>query len=222
MRSLPAKPLIGLLLATVVFFALWIVALKPGSSTSGGSPNGVGQYQSAINAARGAAKTSDAANAKLGAPVSTVKSPAPSTTKATTTTKATMTAKAATSTKAATPAKATAAKPAGPSTAAQVKTLQTAVADHNVVAVLFYNPAAADDRAMKQELASVPAHSGHVVKLAIPVSELTKFEMVTAQIPVVTAPTLIVIDSAHQATSYIGFLSQMALNQRVANALAVN
>jgi hypothetical protein len=56
MARLP-KPLIGLLLATIVFFAIWMVALKPKSS-SGGSQGGLGQYQSAINHAHQAVKTS--------------------------------------------------------------------------------------------------------------------------------------------------------------------
>jgi hypothetical protein len=220
MRSLP-KPLIGLLLTTVVFFALWIVALKPGSSTSGGSPSGVGQYQSAINKAHQAVATSNAANAKLGAPTSTVKAPA-----ATTPTAAP--AKTAPATKPATtaavqPAKAKSAATAKSSTqsaAAEVKSLDTAVNDHKVVVVLFYNGAAADDQAMKHELAAVPAHHGEVAKFAVPVSELTQFQAVTSQVPVVTAPTLVVIDGSRQATMLAGFASQMEINQRVADALA--
>jgi hypothetical protein len=220
MRSLP-KPLIGLLLATVVFFALWIVALKPGSSTSGGSPSGVGQYQSAINKAHQAVATSTAANAKLGAPTSTVEAPAAATPKA-------APAKTAPATKPATtaavqPAKAKSAATAKSSTqsaAAEVKSLDTAVNDHKVVVVLFYNGAAADDQAMKHELAAVPAHHGEVAKFAVPVSELTQFQAVTSQIPVVTAPTLVVIDGSRQATTLAGFASQMEVNQRVADALA--
>jgi hypothetical protein len=219
MRSLP-KPLIGLLLATVVFFALWIVALKPGSSTSGGSPSGVGQYQSAINQAHQAVATSNAANAKLGAPTSTVKAPAATTPKA-------APAKTAPATKPATtavvqPAKAKSsatAKSSTQSAAAEVKSLDTAVNDHKVVVVLFYNGAAADDQAMKHELAAVPAHHGEVAKFAVPVSELTQFQAVTSQIPVVTAPTLVVIDGSRQATMLAGFASQMEINQRVADAL---
>jgi hypothetical protein len=238
MRSAPAKPLLGLLLATLVFFALWFVALKPSSSTSGGQPNGLGQYQSAINKAHQAVATSNAANAKLGAPVATTsgpKSPTP-----TTTTPAAKTApKVVPATKPATkplakasPAAKTAAKAApakaapatkpavAPSTAAQVKLIANAIAAHDVVAVLFYNPAAADDQALKRELGAVPTQHGQVVKLAVPVSELTQFQGITAQVPVVTAPTLILIDPSRQATVLTGYASQLEINQRVADALA--
>ena len=245
MRSAPAKPLIGLLLATIVFFGLWLVALKPGSSTSGGQPNGLGQYQSAINKAHQAVATSNAANAKLDAPTATAqapKSPTPATgsaAKPATTVKASPAAKpvakAAPATKAAPVAKtkvnvkkleatskpAPAHAPVAPSAAAQEKLIANAVAAHDVVAVLFYNPAAADDQAMKQELSAVPTHGGQVVKLAVPVSELTQFQGITAQIPVVTAPTLILIDPARQATVMTGYASQLEINQRVADALAV-
>jgi hypothetical protein len=40
-----------------------------------------------------------------------------------------------------------------------------------VVAVLFYNGAAADDQAMRHELAALPTHRGQVVKLAQRVSD---------------------------------------------------
>lgn len=227
MARLP-KPLIGLLLGTMAFFAVWMVALKPSSSTSGGSPSGVGQYQSAINQAHQAVTTSNTANAKLGAPTATVMAPKSATTaKAATTTKAATTAKATPAAKAP-PAKpapvhksAAVAKPVEPSVATELSTLHNAVAEHKVVAVLFYNPASADDQAMKQELSAVPTHHGEVVTLAVPVSELTQFAAITAQIPVVTAPTVILIDPARQATTLTGYASQLELNQRVADALAV-
>src|SRR6516165_5903844 len=178
MRSLP-KPLIGLLLGTVAFFAVWMVALKPSSSSSGGSPSGVGQYQSAINKAHQAVTTSNQANARLGAPTATT----PATTAKVSTTPAAKAAPA-TSAKTSPAAKAAAHKsPANASTtasaASEVQTVQNAVRAGKVVAVLFYNSAAADDRAMKSELASIPTHKGEVVRLAVPVSQLTQFSMIT-------------------------------------------
>jgi hypothetical protein len=213
MRSLP-KPMIGLLVATLAFFALWYVELRPSASTSGGSPSGLGQYQSAINKAHQAVATSNAANARRGAPTTTGAAPKPPTPAKTATAKATPDAKTAAKAAPAT-------KPAAaPSAAAEVQALQTAIAAHKVVVVLFYNPAAADDKAMKQELGSVPTHSGQVFKVAVPVSELTEFQAVTSQVPVVTAPTLVVIDPARQAAMITGYASQLEINQRVADAVA--
>ena len=219
MRSLP-KPLIGLLLGTVAFFAVWMVALKPSSSSSGGSPSGVGQYQSAINKAHQAVTTSNQANARLGAPTATT----PATTAKVSTTPAAKAAPA-TSAKTSPAAKAAAHKnPANASTtasaASEVQTVQNAVRAGKVVAVLFYNSAAADDRAMKSELASIPTHKGEVVRLAVPVSQLTQFSMITTQIPVDSSPTLVVIDRARQATTLIGFADGVEIAQRIDDALA--
>ena len=219
MRSLP-KPLIGLLLGTVAFFAVWMVALKPSSSSSGGSPSGVGQYQSAINKAHQAVTTSNQANARLGAPTATT----PATTAKVSTTPAAKAAPA-TSAKTSPAAKAAAHKsPANASTtasaASEVQTVQNAVRAGKVVAVLFYNGAAADDRAMKSELASIPTHKGEVVRLAVPVSQLTQFSMITTQIPVDSSPTLVVIDRARQATTLFGFADGVEIAQRIDDALA--
>ena len=60
--AMPAsRSLIALLIGTVAFFALWVVALKPGSSKTGSGSQGLGQYQSAINKAHQAVATSNAA-----------------------------------------------------------------------------------------------------------------------------------------------------------------
>ena len=72
---------------------------------------------------------------------------------------------------------------------------------------------------MAHEIAAVPTHGGQVVKLAVPVSELTKFAIITQQIPVVTAPTLVLIDGSRQATTITGFADQTEVTQRVQDAL---
>jgi hypothetical protein len=239
MASLP-RPLIALLVATLAAFGLWYVELKPSSSSSGGSSQGVGAYQSAINQAHQAVKISGAANAKLGAPTSTGTAPkSPTTTNVTTakatpapaisapatSTKVTPAAKTAATAKPAAHAKnvakSTTAKPAAKtlSTAQQVSLIKNAIETHKVIAVLFYNTAASDDQAVAHELSAVPTHGGKVVKLAVPVSELTRFAMITQQVPVVTAPTLVLIDAARQATTITGFADSLELSQRVDDAL---
>lgn len=237
MASLP-RPLIALLVATLAAFGLWYVELKPSSSSSGGS-QGVGSYQSAINQAHQAVKTSNAANARLGAPTSTrpaASSPTPTrtattgktATKIATTDKTTTTGKAAPATTKTVAAKPVAAKPAGaakpaakaPSVAQQVQLINSALTSHKVIAVLFYNDAASDDQAMAHELRAVPTHKGQVVRLAVPLSELTSFAMITQQVPVVTAPTLVVIDGSRQATTITGYADPLAITEYVDDALA--
>jgi hypothetical protein len=261
MGTLP-KPLIGLLLGTVAFFAIWMVALKPHSSSSGGSQGGVGQYQPAINQAHQAVTTSNQANAKLGAPTATTSAPTPaastppaSTPAATTpaattpapatktaTTPATKhTATAATATNKASKA-APAKKPNSVPAATGADALKAAasgqiatfsfftpdvvqavnygIKDHQqVVAVLFYNPAAADDRAMVGELAPL-ARNPLVLGVAVPVSKLTQFTAITSKVPVVTSPTLVIIDRTGQATELTGYADADEIGQRLNDALA--
>jgi hypothetical protein len=238
MASLP-RPLIALLVATLAGFAMWYVELKPSSkSSSGGSSQGLGQYQGAINQAHKAVAISGAANAKLGAPTSTAPvhtaTPAKTATPATSATAAKTTATATVKTTAKSPAKAvvktttavktTAAKTAAkPSPAAMSKaavaTVQQALQANKVVAVLFYNGLAADDQAVKQELSTINDDGGKVVKVAVPLSQLTTFSLITQQIPVVTAPTFVVINAAKQATSITGFADTLQIQQLIDDAL---
>jgi len=214
MGTLP-KPLIGLLLGTVAFFAIWMVALKPHSSSSGGSQGGVGQYQPAINQAHQAVTTSNQANAKLGAPTATAPAPKPATPAKTATTTTTTEAKA----KAAPATKPTAQSPSA-AAATAAKTVGAAIRDGKVVAILFYNDAAADDRAVKNELAAIPTHGGQVVKVAVPVSQLIQFSSLTQTVDVNTAPELVLIDHARQATTLVGYADSVEIAQRINDALA--
>lgn len=217
MGTLP-KPLIGLLLGTVAFFAIWMVALKPHSSSSGGSQGGVGQYQPAINKAHQAVTTSNQANAKLGAPTATTSATTTPATKTQATTASAKpvtkpVAKAAPATKPTVQSESAAAK-----TAAQ--TVGTAIKAGKVVAILFYNDAAADDRAVKSELAAIPTHGGKVVKVAVPVSQLIQFSSLAQTVDVNTAPELVLIDRTRQASTLVGYADSVEIAQRINDALA--
>ena len=226
MASLP-KPLIGLLLGTVAFFAIWMVALKP-SSSNGGSQGGVGQYQSAIDQAHQAVTTSNQANAKLGAPTATTSATKPTATTSATKPTTTTPAKTSASKAAAKPVTKVKASPASKPTTQSASAaatnaankVETAIRAGKVVAVLFYNDAAADDRAMKSELAAIPTHKGEVVKVAVPVSQLIKFSALTQQVDVDTAPELVLIDKARQASTLVGYADGVEIAQRIDDALA--
>jgi len=201
-----SRPLVGLLIATVVFFALWLIALKPSSSSnSGGS---LGQYQSAINAARKAVTTSNNSNAASAGEAA----------RATTTASTANGPSSVTTTKVSSsphPAKATA--PTTPK--ARLSAVQRALVQKKVLALLFYNPAAPDDNAVKQELSSISTHHGQVVKLEIPLNELPNYTVVISQVPVNFSPTLVIIDRAQQAQEITGFTDSYEIEQRLDQAL---
>lgn len=253
-----SRPLLGLLVATVVFFALWIVALKPSSPGTPGN-SGLGQYQSAVNEAKASAASQDRAAAAGGntvagsgstqttaakpvtaavkpgataavkpAAATTAKPAATAAVKPATAAKPPTTAKRATTAKPATHA-ATATKPGARAPAAartraatptqRLKVVDRALADHRVLALLFYNPAASDDQAVKRELQTVPSRGGRVVKLAIPLAEVANYPVVTTQVLIQSSPTLVIIDSARQAFTLVGFSSAFEIAHRVGDAL---
>jgi hypothetical protein len=209
------KGLIVLLVGTVAFFALWTVAFKPSSTTKSGSPTGLAALQAAANKARKAVTNANAAQAQGGPAATTPSTTAP----AAATAHPNPTATGTTPSRSAvhpTP------KPATPSLTAQgrVNAVNRALVQRKVVALLFYNPAASDDRAVKAELATVNGHRGKVVVLAVPLSELTGYPVVTDQVPVTESPTLVLINRNQQATTMVGFADRFEIGQRVTNALA--
>ena len=187
MANIP-RPMIGLLVATIAFFAVWTVALKPSSSSG---------------------------------PASKSSSPAPAASQP----KAAAPAHADASHASASAAKAQpAAKPAVKHTVSPQQrqtVIENGLNHHKVLAILFFNPAAADDRAVKHELDEIPARGGKVVKLAVPLSELTRYPVITNQVQVTESPTLVLIDGQRKADLLTGYLDQLELSQRVSDAVAV-
>ncbi len=106
------------------------------------------------------------------------------------------------------------------STHHRVNAVTRALNAHKTLALLFYNPAGADDRAVRNELAAVPVHHGRVVKLAVPLTELSRYQVVTNSVMVSASPTLVLIDGARHASTLVGFADRFEIAQRVADALA--
>ena len=216
-HDMPAsRGLIALLVATVAFFALWIVALKPGSSNKGsaGSPtHGPSSYQADVAAAHQAVQTSNADNARAGGdPTTTASTPTATTASTPVTDTATDAAK--------THVVAPRTRHSSGTSASRLSAVQNAMQSHHVVAMLFFNPAATDDRAVRHELAVVPAHRGRVVKLTIPLSEIANYTAVTQQVPVNFSPTLVLVAPNGQADEIVGFSDRFEIAQRVDQALA--
>jgi hypothetical protein len=105
--------------------------------------------------------------------------------------------------------------------AARERAVMAALRADRTLALLFYNPAGTDDRAVRQELAAVPTHGHRVVKLAIPLSEIGRYSDVTNQVTINASPTLVLIDRAHTASMLVGFTDRFEIAQRVDDALAV-
>ena len=219
-----SRGLIALLCATVVFFALWMVALKPGGSggSSGSTSQGLGQYQSAINAAHGAVQTASADNARAGAdPAPAATSTAPAA-KPAPVARVTSTPHATTRSKPPIHPRAVPKPVRHPVTAGgRLAAVQRALRSHKVVALLFYNPAAPDDRAVDQELQGVPTRGRKVFKLAIPLGEIGNYMAIVNEVPVNISPTLVLVAPDHQVDEIVGYADPFEISQRVDQALAL-
>jgi hypothetical protein len=106
------------------------------------------------------------------------------------------------------------------SPAARLRAVRQALAHHRVVALLFVNPAASDDQAVGAELAAVSVPTGRVLKLTVPLSELSRYSAIIRQVPVSGSPTLVIIDRTRQAQVVVGFADRYEIAQRINAALA--
>jgi hypothetical protein len=232
-----SRPMMALLVATLAIAGLWFTLLKPktpagGNSSSSPSPSAL---QSDVTKAHQAVATADRAGVAQGGGATAVPTPAQThtlasapanvsaTTNASTTTTTSTTARTSATTKA--PAKASnqvgvKVAHASHATRRRADTVVMALERHRVVAALFYNPAASDDQAVRHELSSISTHGGRVVKLAVPISELTRYPVITQQVPVTQSPTLVLIDRQRQATTLEGFADAFSIGQRLNTVLA--
>jgi hypothetical protein len=190
--------MIGLLVATIAFFAVWTVALKP-SSSSGPASSSSSPAPAASQPKAAAPAHADASHASASQATA---------------------AHASASEAKAKPV----ARPAVKHTVSpqqRQSLIENGLNHHKVLAILFFNPAAADDQAVKHELDEIPAQGGKVVKLAVPLSELTRYPVITNQVQVTESPTLVLIDGQRKADLLTGYLDQLELSQRVSDAVAV-
>jgi hypothetical protein len=74
---------------------------------------------------------------------------------------------------------------------------------------------------MVKEMLHLRLGNAPVSTFEIPISALTDFPMITTQVPVVTSPTLIIIDPQHNAFTITGWASSSEIATRIADALAV-
>jgi tartrate dehydratase beta subunit/fumarate hydratase class I family protein len=231
-----SRPVQVLLLVTVLFGAVWFVALRSkGSSTGGGAPAaqsapdapGAKGLTNAIAKAHNAVGTANAAGQRAAgetvtnggassAPAASAPAHAP--------------ARPATHAKAPTHAavrahhrSAVAPAHAHRSAAAatgRVKAVNAALRHHKAVVIAFYDPNAADSRLVAEEIRHVSSVHGRALVLAVPINELSRYDAITRQVQITVAPTTVVIDRHGHATTIVGFTDRFEIQQRLADALA--
>src|SRR4051794_23153566 len=197
--------------------ALWFTVLKPKDpAVDAPLPTAPGTTGLAndVDAAKGAAATSDAANAKVQSATGGAATAKPAASAKTTPATATAAAKPAATAKAATPK----AKPAVATD--PTKPLLSALDAKKAVVMLVYNRAGIDDRAVRKAVAATARHHGKVVVKAVPVGQVGRYEAITRGAEILQSPTVLVIAPDRKARAIVGFTTTAELNQAIADALA--
>ena len=205
-----SPPIRIVLVAVIGLIAAWMLFLRPKTAvTPAPSPApatapGVTGLSNAVDKAKAASKTSDAANAKLQA--ATGQKPADKA------------ATGATSKSGSTTAKGQAATGAG-----SVKTLPAPVQkalDRNKILVLgFFNPKSADDLATRKALGGVDHWRGEVVVRSANVKSVSRYGTIARGADVEQSPTIIVVDRNAKATTLVGYQDTISVDQAVVDAM---
>jgi hypothetical protein len=204
------------LVAVVLLAGIWFTVLRPKADTGAPAPvaaqpapvaPGTKGLTSAVDKAKGAAATSDAANARVQAatgaatPSATTKvapAPAPA---------------AAAKAKAAAPVKKDAAKPA----ADPSHVLLSFLAKGKTVVLLFHGEGA-DDQAARKAVHRVALDDKRVVSAYADIARVGSYQAITSGVTVQTAPTVLVIGADRKAISLTGYVDAGVIEQAVGDA----
>lgn len=194
----------------LAFLALWMVALKPKTEevpvsdpvpnvqSSAPAQSAPGQ---AVEAAQGAANAASVPATSASAPATTAAAPGTTTAQP--------------------PAAKGANAPAVKVDASSGLPLSVlkAIADKKVLVMLFWNPKAADDAAVRREMRSVKGKS--VFKHVADIKSVARYSSLTRGVNLAQSPTIMVVDRKLQATALTGFVDAAEIRQAVADASRV-
>jgi len=211
-----SPPVRILLVGCVLFLAAWMTILKPKDAATPEPTNAVPRVAAggekagtalgkAVESANDVSKAQAAANVRHGDESQT-----------------------ATKTES---SSAAASKPAGTSAGAATGEVAKAglpipvakaVAEHKVLVLLFWNPKAADDRAVRRELRTVGSrHRKEVFVHVADVKNISRYAPVTRGASVEQSPSVVVVDRNRQATVLEGYSDREAIRQAVFDALRI-
>jgi hypothetical protein len=216
-----SRPMQIALVAVVLLAGMWFTVLKPkpvaapDAATAQPTAPGATGLGNAVSAAKGAAATSDAANAKIQkATGGATPAAKPAASKASATKVSAV--KATKSVKAATPAnKSAAKKPAKATTATDPSNVLLAFLAKGKTVVLLFHGDGADDKAAREAVHRVARADKHVVSAYASISRVAAYRAITTDVQVTTAPTILVIGKNKKAVTLTGFVDYGVVRQTV-------
>jgi hypothetical protein len=99
------------------------------------------------------------------------------------------------------------------------KPVQRAIRQQKVLALLFWNPRSADDRAVRAELRRVDRWDGRVFVHAAPIRQISRWGRIARGVNVEQSPTVVVVDPQLRAEALVGYVDALTIEQAVVDAL---
>jgi hypothetical protein len=97
--------------------------------------------------------------------------------------------------------------------------VRKAIENKKVVALLFWDPEASEDRAVKRAFSRVDHWNGAVYTRAAHVRKISRFGAITRGASVEQSPTVVVVDRNMKAEKLVGFVDTRSIDQTVLDAL---
>jgi hypothetical protein len=92
-----------------------------------------------------------------------------------------------------------------------------AIAKQQVMVIGFFNKDAADDRAVRRELAKVDRWNGRVFVKAVPIGKVGRWSRIATDVE--QSPAIVVVGRNLQATPLVGFVDTRTIDQAVIDAM---
>jgi hypothetical protein len=100
-----------------------------------------------------------------------------------------------------------------------VTSVRAALRMHKAIAIGFVDSATADSRAVDRELLHVSRFGGRAFTISVPLAHLADYAFITNSVEVTVAPTVVIIDPQRRATTIVGAADRVEIEQRLADAL---
>lgn len=94
-----------------------------------------------------------------------------------------------------------------------------AVRRNQVVAVLFWDPQAPDDRRVRRALRSASRSDPRVFVSVAPVRHISRYAPITRGVDVAQTPTIVVVDRDLHAESLVGYVARTTIRQALSDAV---
>lgn len=94
-----------------------------------------------------------------------------------------------------------------------------AVRRDKVIALLFWNSRAPEDRRVRRALRDANSHGNRVFVRVAPVSDIARYAPITRGVDVAQSPTLVVVDADLHAEALVGYVARTTIRQAISDAI---